>query len=89
MLKRQDEVLKDWKVVKEEPFSQHDSAVDHVGPQDPTAPVQPQESNGSVCQDAWESDDSVDDLTHSCAICGSVVPLFAVTAHDRYHSMTE
>lgn len=92
MLRRQDEVRKDWKPVNDQSFSDHDSAVNDPGSDSPALPVQVEESDGHRGhrgQDVWESDDSADDLTHSCRICGSAMPLFAVTAHDRYHSMTE
>jgi DNA polymerase iota len=80
MLKRQDEVLKDWRVLDREPFSEDD----------PTIPnASRNESDGSPYQDTWESDDSADDSTHICEICGNVMPLFAAAAHDRYHSMAE
>jgi DNA polymerase iota len=89
MLKRQDEILKNWKVMSQEPFSEDDSAVNDTVSEDDAAPLQPQQSDGSLCQDEWESDNSAEDLMHTCRICGSVIPLFAVTAHDRYHSMAE
>ena len=87
MLKRQDEVLKDWKVIDGEPLSENSSVVN-----DASAEIQvghSAESHGSPCQDAWDSDDSAHDLTHTCERCGSTMPLFASTAHDRYHSMLE
>jgi len=80
MLKRQDDVLKDWRVVDREPLSEDD----------PTIPnTSRNESDGSPYQDTWESDDSADDSTHICEICGNMMPLFAAAAHDRYHSMPE
>lgn len=80
MLKRQDEVLKDWRVVNREPLSEDD----------PTIPnASRNESDGSPYQDTWESDDSADDSTHICEVCGNMMPLFAAAAHDRYHSMAE
>ena len=85
MLKRQDEVLKDWKVIGEEPLSENSAAVN-----DASAEIQighSDESHGSPCQDVWDSDDSAHDLTHTCERCGSTMPLFASTAHDRYHSI--
>lgn len=89
MLKRQDEVLKNWKVVNEEPFLEDDSAVNDAGSEGDATPLQPQRSDGSLYLDEWESDISANDLMHACGLCGSVMPLFAVTAHDRYHSMAE
>jgi DNA polymerase iota len=86
MLKRQDEVLKDWKIVNDEASAEDDSLINDVGSENHAPPLG---NDGTLCQDAWESDDSTDDLTHPCGICGSVIPLFAVTAHDRYHSMPE
>jgi DNA polymerase iota len=89
MLKRQDEVLKDWKIINDEASSEDHSPVNDAGSENHAAPLTPQGSDGGLRQDAWESDDLTDDLTHSCGICGSVIPLFALTAHDRYHSMAE
>jgi DNA polymerase iota len=80
MLKRQDEVLKDWRVVDREPLSEDDQTIPNASRN---------ESDGSPYQDTWESDDSADDSTHICEICGNVMPLFAAAAHDRYHSMAE
>jgi DNA polymerase iota len=89
MLKKQDEALKNREVMDEESFSEDDSAVDGAGSEDGATPLQPQQSDGNLCQDDWEIDNSAEDLMHACRICGSVMPLFAVTAHDRYHSMAE
>jgi DNA polymerase iota len=80
MLRRQDEVLKDWRVVDREPLSEDDPTIPNASRND---------SDSSPYQDTWESDDSVDDSTHICEICGNMMPLFAVAAHDRYHSMAE
>ena len=92
MLKRQDEVLKDWRVVDEEPLSEdvdHAPTISGVGSEIHVVPAGPDASSANLYQDAWESDDSADDLTHMCEICGSVMPFFAATAHDRFHSMAE
>jgi DNA polymerase iota len=94
MLKRQDDVLQDWKVVDEQPLVEDSPPINSADAEIDAAPVQPHEGNGTFYQDGWENDvwendDSVDDLTHACRICGSVIPLFAATAHDRYHSMAE
>ena len=87
MLKRQDDVLKDWKVINEAPVSEDGSTVNDLGSETPEA--QAAESGGSPYQDLWQSDDSADDLTHTCERCGSMMPLFAATAHERYHSIAE
>jgi DNA polymerase iota len=80
MLKRQNEVLKDWRVVDREPLSEDDPIIPNASRN---------ESDGSPYQGTWESDDSADDSTHICEICGNMMPLFAAAAHDRYHSMAE
>jgi DNA polymerase iota len=89
MLRRQDEVLKDWKVVEEEALSEDGSSIIGAGSELYTAPAEPPESDGHLCQDGWESDESADGSGHTCGMCGCVMPLFAAAAHDRYHSMAE
>jgi DNA polymerase iota len=89
MLKRQDEVLKDWRVVDREPLSEDDPTIPIVSREIQATPAERNKSDGSPYQDTWESDDSADDSTHICEICGNMIPLFAAAAHDRYHSMAE
>jgi DNA polymerase iota len=89
MLKRQDEVLKDWRVMDREPLSEDDPTIPKASRGIQATPAERNESDGSPYQDIWESDDSADDSTHICEICGNMIPLFAAVAHDRYHSMAD
>ncbi|KAK3314944.1 hypothetical protein B0H66DRAFT_327976 [Apodospora peruviana] len=42
-------------------------------------------------EDTWEPDhhDSQQDGVEQCPLCGHFIPLFALTAHDRFHSLEE
>jgi DNA polymerase iota len=86
MLKRQDEVLKDWRVMDREPLSE-DPTIPNASREIQATPAEWNKGDSNPYQGTWESDDSADDSPHICEICGNMMPLFAAAAHDRYHSM--
>ena len=89
MLKRQDEVLKDWKVTDEDTPPKGDLIRNDSELESDTVAQEPYGSDNDTEQEEWDSDDSESELMHTCALCGSMIPIFAATAHDRYHSMEE
>lgn len=61
-------------------------AADHlmVGSEDTLQPTQE-----SVDDLGWEEGDASIDSHEVCNICGAVMPAFALSAHERFHSMEE
>ncbi len=89
MLKTQDEVLKDWKVIDEDvppadglTRNGSDSVVDVWA-------AELDGSNGAPDQEEWDSDNSEGEAMHTCPLCGTMMPMFAAIAHDRFHSMED
>ena len=39
--------------------------------------------------DAWNSEEELLDLGDACKICGAVMPLFAMIAHERFHTIPD
>lgn len=85
MFRRQDDVLKEWKVADED-----------VAPDPPENVIDLLE--GSVDIDvrsqatmlaSWESDEEVQDNMDVCGRCGVSVPSFALLAHERFHQMPD
>ncbi|KAJ3496806.1 hypothetical protein NLG97_g2380 [Lecanicillium saksenae] len=83
MFKKQDEVLRPWKVTEQQP--QDDGLRGE--------PQQQQQARGSDMEDEFDGLDAdaswggaTGDL---CNICGLPIPTFAASAHFRYHEMNE
>lgn len=71
MFKRQDEVLRPWKITDSPPGDKRPEVV----------PVQPAELE---LEEEFEWEDAVGD---SCHLCGNSIPEFAKEAHMRFHQM--
>jgi len=104
MFKRQEDVLKEWKVEDrdtapsegddEDPATdqandgQHKTAegcfgdVNLHGSEDSLQFTQESHADGS-----WDSEDKF--LGDACAICGAVMPPFAMVAHERFHNLPD
>ncbi|KAA8619148.1 DinP Nucleotidyltransferase DNA polymerase [Pyrenophora tritici-repentis] len=85
MFKRQDAVLKQWRI--EEPVMKEapQEAPERVGSED--APTPSQEGENSIL-DNWESEDEdmMDGDSFRCDECGALMPTFAMGAHYRWHA---
>lgn len=99
MFKRQETVLKEWKIedkdvppeerkaddVQAEP-SAGDEATDDImfGSEDALFSTQK-----TFDGDEWEEEEEEGEGLERCAECGAMLPPFAMTAHERYHSLEE
>lgn len=107
MFRRQDDVLKQWKVEEKEETVEDQHAVEEnqeasnadghehekwpvpslgrTGSED--APTSSQAEDTAVV-DRWESEDEdmIEADTYQCNTCGALMPLFAMGAHERWHT---
>lgn len=98
MFRRQDDVLKEWKVQDESTFEAGNRSPErYVDTREDQARLnkhgsedQPAASQSSVTTiDGWDSEgngDIIDDESFQCHHCGAVMPMFAMGAHQRWHS---
>jgi DNA polymerase iota len=104
MFRRQVEVLKEWTVkddisddlnvssnedvVLDTPTAMTDAniseEVSHENQEDEEKFVQPTHSD----EDALDSEEAVG-VGEVCEICGAYMPVFAIVAHERFHSMAD
>jgi DNA polymerase iota len=99
MFERQEDVLKQWKVEDRDvppEIPSHDTGQETF--QDRTRTVNgrqqgsedllhsSQHNHPSIARDDWDSEDEGLDSSQ-CSICGAVMPPFAMTAHQRFHSL--
>ena len=85
MFRRQDDVLKEWRVVDED-VAPH--------PTEDVGDLLEGSVDVDVCSEAtpptsWESDDEAQDNMDVCGRCGVSVPSFALLAHERFHQMPD
>ena len=40
-------------------------------------------------KDSWDNEDEVRNLGDECGICGSVMPPYAMVAHERFHALSD
>ncbi len=83
MFKRQDDVLKDFRVVEQtethtSPSSVEDDIVD-------TSTIDKAKSEPAQDGDGWLDDDDAEADMHFCSACGESIPSFAAVAHQRFH----
>lgn len=96
MLRRQEDVLKDWKIADVDVAPSDDELDDRqigsrcrpenagVGSEDALPSTQ-----GSIFSDgAWDSEGEENDLGDRCQQCGATMPSFAMNAHERFHSLS-
>ena len=89
MLRMQDEVLREWRVTEEEVSSELRHAMSGSGVASHTPPPVTDVREEGLQDDTWVDDGSSDGSVQVCDMCGTVIPLFAITAHERFHSMNE
>lgn len=82
MFKKQDEVLKDFTVIES------DDALDMDGEEEHEIYNEGAYAQDTDMEQDWESEGETDaEAQQSCSICGQYLPAFAISAHERYHSM--
>ena len=86
MLRRQDDVLKDFKVTDtggewmDDPVAVAAVAV-------PILPHSSESSSSDLLEDGWDNDESHNAIpTEYCSACKSQIPAFAMIAHLRFHA---
>jgi DNA polymerase iota len=79
MFRRQDDVLKDFRVLEEPdiPDGADLAATDHE--------ASPSARSGTGSDMDWESGTSDGDQLRTCSFCQAILPAFAITAHEQYH----
>ncbi len=87
MFRRQDEVLKDFKVV-DEPEHEHTPSDMVLSTRWSPGPATSEVQNESSEINAWESEDSDSQMLERCEFCQSTMPAFALSAHRRYHELS-
>ena len=97
MFRRQDNVLKDWKIedVDVAPSQQSQGLVKSTSSE---SMQQAEDDNdlkimGRSTQDSesagWSSDAEMTVSSEKCAVCGVVMPAFAMSAHQLFHSLSD
>ncbi|EXJ89459.1 hypothetical protein A1O3_02526 [Capronia epimyces CBS 606.96] len=88
MFRRQDEVLKDFRV-KVEPDSREELPSPWMeAPDGQTPNVEVKGANMDfAATDGWDSDCSESQQAERCECCHSSIPAFALAAHRRYHEL--
>ena len=89
MFRQQDEVLKDFKVtvLADSFLDSPASSDDATGPSSAGKAIPESEHEISVA-DEWDSETSDSQLLVKCDFCQSTVPAFALSAHRRYHELS-
>jgi DNA polymerase iota len=103
MFKRQEEVLKEWKVedrdVPPEPISKAAIESRDIISTDPSAGNEVSDSIMTGSEDMvptqnstngsaeWDDEEDEDDSRNICHACGATMPAFAMAAHERFHSL--
>ena len=77
MLRRQEDVLKDFRVI-----DAHDDVVEGIETDSPAFDAVENDTNGDFLDD----EDGHEVATEFCSYCGSHIPTFALVAHQRFHS---
>lgn len=93
MFRRQEDVLKDFRVTDEEALSpeaggqalETGSGIEEELELDQES-AQLLDHSEDVKDSQWDSN-MKDDTSPRCEVCGTSVPLFALSAHQRYHSL--
>lgn len=93
MFRRQEDVLKDFKIIESEPAASPISDAPEVHTEaDIPAALSMQRSDGmNDSADDWDDaeDQAEDGAVYDCPKCGQTIPTFAGAAHARYHDMSE
>ena len=93
MFKRQESVLKEWRVTDEDVAPSPDNE-ELVTPEQPvTSPSAPgaqgKGEEEAVVGNDWDSEEDEPSLGPICPVCEAVVPDFARVAHERFHEMPD
>jgi DNA polymerase iota len=88
MFKRQDDVLKDFRVTAVQTYMSPDADrnVDQTTEVANTSDLNPREPAEEDEEAGWLHEDGNDSATDFCHTCGSSIPSFAMVAHQRFHS---
>jgi DNA polymerase iota len=88
MFRRQDEVLKDFRITVEPDRVDDDStrAKDVVVEQSPEQ-VLPEPEDEMLVADGWDTEESDREEWERCRICHSSIPAYAFSAHRRFHEL--
>lgn len=105
MFKRQESVLKEWKVedrdVPPDPTEVDTGHIDDDVPMtagddvpvveggDAGSEDMLPQTQNTVISDPWDDDEGDDENREMCGICKAVMPAFAMAAHQRYHELEE
>jgi DNA polymerase iota len=100
MFRRQEQVLRDWKVEDRDAPPSDDgaeSSSDVNGREhelDLTMEVDVPSMETSIAatrteDSAWDSDDDAPTTGDACKLCGAVIPHFAVKAHEIFHTIPD
>ncbi|KAK4941235.1 hypothetical protein LTR10_018771 [Elasticomyces elasticus] len=87
MFRRQDEVLKDFKVTDEPGAT--DSPQTYSPDMLAVQPHLADTDDNSMTAAGWDSDASETEVLEHCDVCQSAMPSFAMPAHKRYHELND
>lgn len=92
MFKRQEDVLKDFRVTETDGEVEESSPVAEMVSHDKIEDGNGHDINncddGEEGEAAWDQDDDADDISQdACPLCGLRLPPFAMVAHSRFHDL--
>ena len=82
MLRKQEDVLKDFRVVEVSDERMEDVENHETLPVSTTLATPDDDLDGGL----WDDEDHDGMMTEFCSSCGSHIPAFAMVAHQRFHS---
>jgi len=86
MFRRQDDVLKDFRVTADSDSAEEPQSPEHVTLAAASSDTQTAESSIDLSvSDGWDSADSDSQPVERCGLCQKTIPSFALAAHLRYH----
>ena len=106
MFRRQEGVLKGWKIEDEgiaplirsevarsdfsEDFEPHNQskALDEISWNE-REDVYKGTQDSTAADNAWNSEIETANLSEACVVCGTLIPFFAIAAHQRFHSLPD
>ena len=101
MFRRQEDVLKDWKIADVDIAPSENGSDDGQIKQDYIDQIErpelaglgsedtlPSTQGSSSGDEAWDSEGDENNLGDMCQICGAMMPSFAMVAHERFHSLS-
>ncbi|KIX97214.1 uncharacterized protein Z520_07329 [Fonsecaea multimorphosa CBS 102226] len=89
MFRRQDEVLKDFRVTVHPDEAEHtESAIPNSPAAQSPDTVRTGSDIGMPAENDWDSEDGESQPLERCEICENAIPAFALAAHQRYHELS-